>query len=81
MAKSLAYCSACWNPPPTGKDKLAGAISGPAPTKSSDTSTLAPAVLRVPTPAPPDAFVAASSWLLPLLTLLHPWIMSFSSNS
>ena len=61
MARPPARCSSCWNPSPTGKDKLAGAAPGPAPTEASNTSTPALAVSRVSTPAPPDAFVAIPS--------------------
>ena len=61
MARSLACCSSCRKPPSTGEDELAGAAPGLAPTEGSDTSTLAPAASRVPTPTPSDAPVAAPS--------------------
>ena len=62
MAKPPACRSPRRNPPLTGKDELAGAAPEPAPTKGSDTSTLAPAASCVPTPTPPpDTLVAAPS--------------------
>ena len=51
MARTPAPCSPCRNPPPTGKDELAG----PAPTERCDTYTPALAVSRAPTPAPAPA--------------------------
>ena len=71
MAKSSACRSPCRNPPPTGKNELAGAVPRPAPNEASDTSTPAPAVLRVPTPAPPDSPVATLS-LAPALAATAP---------
>ena len=61
MARPPACHSPYWNLLLTGKDELAGPVPGPVPTKSSNTSTSAPAVLRVPTSAPPVTTVIASS--------------------
>ena len=66
MARPTACRSPCQNPPLTGKDELAGAALGPAPTEGSNTSTPAPAVSRVPIPAPTDVSVAAPSPALAL---------------
>ena len=46
MAGPRARRSPCRNPPPTGKDEVAGA----APIEGSGTPTQAPAVARFPTP-------------------------------
>ena len=51
----------CWNPFSITKDELARAAPKPAPTKGSNTFTLAFAVSRVPTLALPVASVVASS--------------------
>ena len=67
MVKSFPRRSSCQNPPSTGKDGLAGAALGPAPTNSSDISIPAPAVSRVPTPAPPVAPIVGSSLALALV--------------
>ena len=61
MARPLACLSPCQNPLPIGKDELAGAAPGLAPTEGSDTSTPAPALSHVPTLAPPVAPVVVSS--------------------
>ena len=66
MARTLACRSPWRNPLPTGKNEIAGVASRPAPTNGSDTSTPAPAVSRIPTPAPPVAPIVASSPILPL---------------
>ena len=66
MARPFARCNPCRNLSSTGKDELAGAALGPAPTKGSNTSTPAPAVSRVPILAPPNASIAASSPALAL---------------
>ena len=66
MARPLAYPSPCRNPPPTGKNELAGAAPGPAPIEKSDTSTPASAMSRVLTSALLDAPVAAPSPALAL---------------
>ena len=57
MAGLRACRSPCWNPPPTGKDKLAGATS----TEGSGTPTPTPVVLRAPTPTSATAPAAAPS--------------------
>ena len=55
MARPPACRSPCQNPPPTGKDKLAG----PAFTKGNNTYTSAPVVYRAPIPAPTAASALA----------------------
>ena len=51
MAGSCARRSPCWNPPPTGKDELAGVT----PTESSGILTPILVVFRALTPAPATA--------------------------
>ena len=57
MAGPRARYSPRRNPPPTGKDELAGA----APTEGSGTLTPTPVVSRAPTPAPATASAVAPS--------------------
>ena len=57
MTGSRACRSLCWNPPPTGKDELAGV----APTKGSGTPTPTPIVFCAPTPAPATTLAIAPS--------------------
>ena len=57
MAGPCAYCSPRRNPPPAGKDKLAGAAS----TKGSGTLTPTPVVSRALTPAPATSPAVAPS--------------------
>ena len=80
MTRPLASRSTRRNSLSTSKDKLAGVASRPAPTEGSDTSTPAPAVLRVSTPAPLVAPFIVSSPASDLLSPFHPRIISFSSN-
>ena len=58
MAEPCVWRSLCQNPPPVGKDELAGAVSG-AFTNDSGTPSLTPAVSRVPTPTSAPLFAPA----------------------
>ena len=55
MARLSAHRSSCQNPFSTGENEPAGS----ALIKGSDTYTLAPAISRAPTPAPPATLVFA----------------------
>ena len=57
MARPLACCNPCRNPPPTGKDELDGAI----PTEGSGTPTPTPVMSGAPTPAPANDLAASPS--------------------